>query len=53
MARNRFRYSSRREKNQKLRRHVNLVLVFAGIWSLIWVIMKRQDIIAWLKTYTY
>jgi hypothetical protein len=53
MSRERFRYSSRREKNEKVRRNVKLILIFAGLWLLVWLMMNRHDILGLLKTYTY
>ena len=49
----RYRYVSRREKWNRTRRNVNLVLIFGSIWAVLWMIMKRHEIIGWLKTYTY
>lgn len=53
MAREVFRYASRRERNRKVRRNVNLVLIFAGLWLMLWVFMKRHEWAAYLKTYLY
>lgn len=53
MAREIFRYASRRERNRKVQRTVNLVLIFAGLWGLLWLVMKRHEWIAYLKTFLY
>jgi hypothetical protein len=53
MAREVFRYASRRERNQKVRRTVNLVLIFATLWVLLWVVMKRHDMAGYVRTFLY
>lgn len=53
MAREVFRYHSRRERNQKLRRNLNLILLFGTLAFLLWVVMKRQELLGLIKTYTY
>lgn len=48
-----FRYTSRRERNQKVRRNIGLILLFGGFGAILWLIMKRHEWVGWLKTFTY
>lgn len=49
----RFRYTSRRERWNRTRRNLNLILIFGAIWAVVWAVMKRQELLGWLKTFTY
>jgi hypothetical protein len=53
MAREVFRYASRRERNRKVRRTVSLVMVFTVLWVLLWVVMKRHEMAGYLRTFFY
>ena len=46
-------YRSRRQKLKDSYRFWRVLSIFLVIGLLLWGFMKRHELIAWLKTYTY
>jgi ferric-dicitrate binding protein FerR (iron transport regulator) len=47
------KYLSRRERLRRDWRNIGIILLFAGMAALAWLILNLQDILNWARTYTY